>query len=44
MNNDERNKRNLIEAGWTVFVVWECELGKNFDKTMENLAEKIRNS
>lgn len=36
VERDERNVRELIDAGWSVLVVWQCEL-----KHLETLARKI---
>lgn len=30
-NNDLKNHKALKELGWSVLVVWECQLKKNFD-------------
>ena len=39
---DERNQRDLVEAGWTVLVVWECRLkGARLDRTMDQLAHEV---
>jgi DNA mismatch endonuclease (patch repair protein) len=40
---DERNEAQLVEMGWTVVVVWECELrGERFAATMRRVIEEIR--
>lgn len=43
--NVERDKKNhqlLVEKGWKVIVVWECELKKKwFENTMDNLINNI---
>lgn len=36
-DNDARNKRKLKEMGFRVITIWECEIEKNFDGTMEKL-------
>ena len=45
MGNVERDKKNqklLIEKGWNVIVVWECELKKkSFQNTMDKLISNI---
>lgn len=44
VERDRKNQLLLLEDGWNVLVVWECELKKkNFEDTMSNLIEKIRN-
>ena len=40
--NDLRHKEELIQSGWRVFTVWECEITKCFDETMNRLIEQIR--
>lgn len=46
--NVERDKKNyslLIDSGWNVFIVWECELKeKNRSATIERLIKAIRSS
>lgn len=40
---DERDHRLLLEDGWTVLVVWECQLkGERQERTLETLAHEIR--
>ncbi|MGV2293337.1 very short patch repair endonuclease [Trinickia sp. YCB016] len=34
---DARNERDLCASGWSVLVVWECEL-KNIDEVLDRLA------
>ena len=39
---DARNHAELLAAGWTVLVVWECALKKKrFDATMSQLVRQI---
>ena len=41
---DRKNHAEMNRLGWTVIVVWECELKKdNFERTMNNLIEAINN-
>ncbi len=40
---DSRNEIKLINAGWNIIYVWECELKKNLEITLINLI-KIRGS
>ena len=35
--NDEKHYSALRSAGWIVIVLWECQLEKNFDSTMNNV-------
>lgn len=40
---DEENRKKLEEDGWTVLVVWECELKKAcFEDTINKLVRNIR--
>lgn len=42
--NVERDRKNhliLEEQGWKVLTVWECELGKDRDATLNNLLGAI---
>ena len=36
--NDERHIRQLEDAGYTVLILWECEINRNFDETMQKVA------
>lgn len=36
-DNDTRHKRQLEEMGFRVITIWECEIEKDFDGTMEKL-------
>ena len=41
-DRDARNEAALVEQGWTVHVVWECELKKKrFDETMRELVDQL---
>ena len=42
VSNDEKNEKALRELGWQVIVVWECELERDFEGTMQRVEEKIR--
>ena len=41
---DARNTRALHTAGWRVFTIWECELGKpaTRERALERLIRKLR--
>ncbi len=40
---DERDYRLLLEAGWTVLVVWECRLkGERLEPTIRRLVSEVR--
>lgn len=42
IQRDEKVYRTLIELGWNIIVVWECELKKkNRDKVLEDLYFRI---
>lgn len=38
IQRDERKNKELIEAGWTVITIWECELKKR----RSNIVEKLK--
>lgn len=45
--NIERDKKNiqlLKEAGWNVKVIWQCELEKNTQTTIESLISQLKRS
>ena len=45
VERDRINQEILKKAGWTVLVIWECELKKNkFNETMDRISESIRPS
>lgn len=40
---DARNARLLLEDGWTLLVVWECQLKRErFDATMSRIVAEVR--
>ena len=43
--NDIKHKEEMEAMGWNVITLWECELKKKqFEETMQGLAEKINNN
>ena len=45
INNKIRDQKKLEELGnngWSVFIVWECQINKHFDETMNALLENIK--
>lgn len=42
INRDERNRRDLREAGWDVITVWECELKSKAGKVVESISGELR--
>lgn len=40
--NDKKNIAALQQSGWHVITVWECDLGKNFKKTMDAIIIEIQ--
>jgi DNA mismatch endonuclease (patch repair protein) len=42
VKNDQIKQEKLRELGWKVIVIWECELKKNFMKTMEWLEQELK--
>ena len=42
IQRDQQNTKRLVEQGWHVIIIWECELKKPlFDATMHNLVEQL---
>jgi DNA mismatch endonuclease (patch repair protein) len=44
VEKDEKHIEVLKETGWKVIVVWECEIEKYLEQTLEKLIIKIRSS
>lgn len=42
VTNDKKNKKLLETQGWQVITLWECQLKKQFEVTMQELEEMIR--
>lgn len=42
IKNDQIKQEKLRELGWKVIVIWECELKKDFLKTMEWLEQELK--
>lgn len=40
--NDKRKQKLLEDAGWSVITLWECDIKKRFDATMEELLRKLQ--
>ena len=41
VDNDIKHAETLESAGWNVITIWECEIEKNFDSTMQRLKETL---
>jgi DNA mismatch endonuclease (patch repair protein) len=42
VERDKRNKLELEAAGWTVIIVWECDLKADADQIVRQLSTQIR--
>ena len=42
VKNDQIKQEQLKELGWRVIVIWECELKKDFQGTMDRLEKELR--
>ena len=40
--NDKKHKDELTSLGWRVMVIWECEINKSFDATMQRTIDFIK--
>lgn len=43
VERDEQNKEKLIDMGWKVLIIWECELKKNVrEEQLERLIKAVK--
>ena len=40
--NDRKNRELLEKEGWKVITLWECDINKRFEETMEELISQIK--
>lgn len=40
--NDRKHCEELKQMGWRPIVIWECEVNKHFEETMNRLVNEIR--
>jgi len=38
---DEQKRRDLKRLGWRVITVWECDLKKHFDRTLNKIQKAL---
>ncbi len=43
IERDERKARDLIEAGWKVLVIWECEIKQNLTEVVKRIEYALCN-
>ena len=41
---DQRNVADLQRLGWNVIIVWECEIERNIENTVQHILLKLSNS
>ena len=41
--NDEKNRLKLEASGWTVITLWECDIKRSFESTMDKLLDQLHN-
>lgn len=41
VKNDQIKQEKLRELGWKVIVIWECELKRNFQETMDRVEKEL---
>ena len=41
VKNDQIKQEKLRELGWKVIVIWECELKRSFQKTMDKVEKEL---
>lgn len=44
VKRDRRNRRDLIAAGWRVFVAWGCEIAKDPQSVARTLMDRLVNA
>lgn len=42
ITKDDENIKSLKKYGWKVFIIWECEIEKQLDRTLKKLRSKIK--
>ena len=42
IENDKKHIKELNAQGWRVITVWECEIKKHFDETMDRITKEIK--
>lgn len=42
IKNDEKKQEQLMNLGWKVLIIWECELNRDFEGAMRTLIKNIR--
>ncbi len=40
--NDKKHVQELTTLGWKVITIWECEIKKSFDETMNRVIDELR--
>lgn len=41
VKNDQIKQKKLRELGWKVIVIWECELKRSFQETMDKVEKEL---
>ena len=41
VENDKKHTEQILGMGWTPITIWECELKKNFEDTMDKIILEI---
>ena len=42
IENDKKHVQELNNLGWKVITIWECEIKKSFDETMDRVISELR--
>lgn len=42
VTNDTKHMQGLSDMGWKVIVLWECEINKQFEATMEDVVDQLQ--
>lgn len=41
IQRDEQKQKQLIDRGWNVMVIWECDLEGNLEKVVKNVIKRL---
>lgn len=41
VSNDKHHYEELERLGWNVIIIWECDIIKRFDETMNNIVRQL---
>jgi len=42
--NDRENHQQLLDMGWNVVVLWECDLKRDFEEVVESVVKRLKDN